>query len=187
MKTENLIDKIPSCNILGVNISAVNMSLVLDFLTKNITGVKGQYVCVANVHTTVMASENEKYRNIQNNALLTLPDGGPLSKVGRQRGFSNMQRTTGPDFMKEIFAISAQYGFKHYFYGSTEDTVEKMITNVKAQYKGIDICGYYCPPFRDLTETEDEETVSKINAAEPDFIWVGLGAPKKSMQISFAD
>ena len=37
----------------------------------------------------------------------------------------------------------------------------------------------YSPPFRPLTADEDAEIVEKINAAKPDFVWVGLGAPKQ--------
>lgn len=37
----------------------------------------------------------------------------------------------------------------------------------------------YSPPFRSLTVDEDAEIVEKINAAKPDFVWVGLGAPKQ--------
>lgn len=37
----------------------------------------------------------------------------------------------------------------------------------------------YSPPFRALTEEEDEEIVKQINQTKPDFIWVGLGAPKQ--------
>jgi len=36
-----------------------------------------------------------------------------------------------------------------------------------------------CPPFRPLTETEDAAVVEAINRAQPDIVWVGLGAPKQ--------
>jgi len=37
----------------------------------------------------------------------------------------------------------------------------------------------YSPPFRPLSPEEDEEVVRRINEAKPDFVWVGLGAPKQ--------
>ena len=37
----------------------------------------------------------------------------------------------------------------------------------------------YSPPFRPLTEEEDEAIVAQINAGGADFVWVGLGAPKQ--------
>ena len=37
----------------------------------------------------------------------------------------------------------------------------------------------YSPPSRPLTEEEDEAVVKQINDTKPDFIWIGLGAPKQ--------
>jgi N-acetylglucosaminyldiphosphoundecaprenol N-acetyl-beta-D-mannosaminyltransferase len=37
----------------------------------------------------------------------------------------------------------------------------------------------YSPPFRPLSEEEDAAVVKRINEIQPDFIWVGLGAPKQ--------
>lgn len=87
---------IPVCNILGVNIAAIDMSWLLDFTDKHIKELSGDYMCVSNVHTTVIAFEDSSYRDVQNNGILAMPDGGPLSTVGRKRGFKNMKRIIGP-------------------------------------------------------------------------------------------
>ena len=46
-------------------------------------------------------------------------------------------------------------------------------------YPGIQIAGMYSPPFRPMTAEEDVAVVKRINETEPDFVWVGLGAPKQ--------
>lgn len=35
------------------------------------------------------------------------------------------------------------------------------------------------PPFRPLTEEEDKNIIENINKIKPDFVWIGLGAPKQ--------
>ena len=75
--------KIPTCNILGVNIAAIDMACLLDYLDNNIHDLSGDYICVSNVHTTVMAYEDEEYRKVQNGGIMAIPDGGPLSSVGQ--------------------------------------------------------------------------------------------------------
>ena len=77
---------IPTCNILGVNIAAINMEWLLDFLNKHIKSLSGQYICVSNVHTTIISYEDEEYCKIQNGGVMSIPDGGPLSTIGRIRG-----------------------------------------------------------------------------------------------------
>lgn len=168
--------KIPTINIMGVYIAAINMSWLTDFVRKNINDLKGDYICVSNVHTTVMASENSDYRQVQNGGILAIPDGGPLSTVGRYRGAIHMERTTGPSFLEEILKEGR---YRHFFYGSTEDTLKKLSDNIKALYPDTQITGMYSPPFRILSADEDKEIVEMINKSDPDFVWVGLGAPKQ--------
>lgn len=170
---------IKTCKILGVNIAAVSMNSLLKFITTNLDKLKGEYICVSNVHTTVMAYDNKDYLNVQNNSILSIPDGGPLSSVGRKRGYNEMERTTGPDLLNEILKISADKKYRHYFYGTTNETLDKLQNEIKKKYGDVYIVGKYSPPFRKLTKEEDLQIVDNINKANPDFVWVGLGAPKQ--------
>lgn len=175
------VDKaqIPCCDIMGVNVAAINMDWLMDFTKKNIEDLSGDYMCVSNVHTTVMAYEDEVYCAVQNGGIMAIPDGGPLSTVGRKRGYVHMSRTTGPDYMGEVFKLSVEKGYRHYFYGSTAETLNRMSANLKESYPGIQIVGMYSPPFRPISKDEDEAIVSQINQTMPHFVWVALGAPKQ--------
>lgn len=173
--------RIPVCNIMGVNLAAVNMKWLMDFTKKYIKELSGDYLCVSNVHTTVMSYEDEAYCAVQNGGIMAIPDGGPLSSVGRKRGFSKMERTTGPDYLKEVLKISAEEGYRHFFYGSTEETLEKLRKKLEEAYPGVQIAGMYSPPFRPLSEEEDHEIIEMINKSNADFVWVGLGAPKQEL------
>jgi len=175
------VDKsqIPTCNIMGVNIAAIDLEWLLDYLNRSIADIKGDYICVSNVHTTVTSFEDPEYCKVQNGGLMAIPDGGPLSTVGNKRGYKDMHRTTGPSLMGEIYKISAEKGYRHYFYGSTDKTLKTLKQKLYENYPGIQIVGMYSPPFRPLTEEEDVEVVNRINETNPDFIWIGLGAPKQ--------
>ena len=175
---------IPTCCIMGVNIAAINMQWLLDYITNNLENIKSDYICVSNVHTTVTSYENKSYREIQNNALMAIPDGGPLTMVGHKMGFKNMDRTTGPSLMREIFCLSEKKGYRHYFYGSTEETLQLLEQKLKIKYPGLNIVGMYSPPFRKLSVEEDREIIRKINDTNPDFVWIGLGAPKQEIWMS---
>lgn len=167
------------CCILGTNICVTNMNDTIHHLGDNLEELRGQYICVSNVHTTVMAFRNEQYRNIQNSAAMALPDGKPLSLVSKRRGFKNAQRVSGPDLLVKMLLESKTKGYRHFFYGSTEDTLEKLKTEIMRQFPETVIAGMYSPPFRDLTVQEDEEIINFINECTPDFVWIGLGAPKQ--------
>ena len=181
MDFKHAIDKslIPTVNILGVDIAAIDMTWLLEFTADYVKELAGDYITVANVHTTVTASEDAEYRAVQNGGVMAIPDGGPLSSVGRKRGAENMSRTTGPSYLGEILKLSAEKGYRHYFYGSTEQTLAKLKENLTRDYPGIQIAGMYSPPFREMTQEEDTVLIDQINETAPDFLWVGLGAPKQ--------
>lgn len=168
------------CPILGVNILVTNMDRTVSFVEENIHKMSGEYVCVSNGHTTVMSYEDKEYLNIQNNAVLDFPDGEPLSIVSRQRGFKEAQRVTGPDFMEQMF-IRGNEGneLRHYFYGGSQDTLDTLANVLKEKYPNLQIAGMYSPPFRPLTEQEDQDVIKTINESNADIIWIGLGAPKQ--------
>ncbi len=173
------VDIMRTDNVLGVNVAVTNMEQTISEIADHMEEWRGDYICVSNVHTTVMAYEDVSYRAIQNGAVLALPDGGPLSSHSRDKVNNTAKRVTGPDLMREILKRSGDYGWRHFFYGSTESTLNKLKSHIEANYPGAAIAGMISPPFREISPEEDEKYVSIINEAKPNFVWVGLGAPKQ--------
>lgn len=179
MQNQKMPPQITTCCILGVNIAVTNMEKTVRLIEENLEVWRGKYICVANVHTTVTAHEDPTYLAVQNGAVMALPDGGPLSQYSRRHGYAEAARVTGPELMKEMLRESKDRHYRHYFYGSTRETLDILRRKVEERYPGAVIAGMYSPPFRPLTPAEDEAIVQQINAAKPDFVWVGLGAPKQ--------
>lgn len=166
-----------TCNILGTNIAVTNMEKTVAIIENDIDGLRGQYICVSNVHTTIMAYENPEYQKVQNSAVMALPDGKPLSVYSRKHGYIDAERVTGPDLMGELFARND--GLRHYFYGGTEETIKILEKKLKEKYPHLQIAGMVSPPFRKLSKEEDAKEIEKMNESNADIIWIGLGAPKQ--------
>ena len=172
-------EQLQYCTILKTRINVTDMEQTISYITDRLEDLKGNYICVSNVHTTVMAFRDKAYRRVQNSAAMALPDGQPLSIVSRLRGYPQAQRVPGPDLMPAILKLSQEKGYTHYFYGSTEQTLKKLEKVLHTNYPALKIAGMYAPPFRKLTPQEDEEDVRRINESGADFVWVALGAPKQ--------
>lgn len=172
-------EKLQYCTILKTNINVTDMDKTISYITHNLEELKGNYICVSNVHTTVMAFRDKEYRKVQNSAAMALPDGQPLSIVSRLRGYAQAQRVPGPDLMPEILRLSQKRGYTHFFYGSTDHTLERLKKALLEKYPELRIAGMYAPPFRELSREEDEEVIRKINDSGADFVWIALGAPKQ--------
>ncbi len=176
---ETDFEKLPISPVLGVNYFATDMQTIVDYVINNIENLKGKYACFSNVHTTVMANDNEKYKNILNSGALIFPDGKPISIVQKLKGTKNAHQLLGPEFFKKIMQHKKTKRCKHFFYGSTPETIELLKEKLSQNYVNAEIVGYYSPPFRELTEEEDKNIIKIINDSEANFLWVGLGAPKQ--------
>lgn len=165
--------------ILGVNIAITNMRDTVKLIVEQIDELKGEFICLSNVHTTVMSQQDEEYRRIQNSAFLALPDGSPLSLVQRLRGYRTAEQVAGPDLMPALWEATENTGISHYFYGSTQESIDALSAKLRKDYPGLKIAGMEAPPFRPLTEEEDQEAVRRINESGAAIVWVGLGAPKQ--------
>lgn len=168
-------------NILGVDVAVTNMQRTTNYIIKNAGKLRGQYITLTNVHTTVTAHEDEEYRNIQNEAFLALPDGKPIALALRLKGHKKARQVAGPDLMNKIWQMTENTNLTHYFYGGSQETIDKLREVLNEKYPNLKIAGMESPPFRPLLEEEDKEAIERINSANADFVWVGLGAPKQEI------
>lgn len=111
---------------------------------------------------------------------LALPDGVPIVWVGRAQG-KGVERVCGPDVMPALLDRSRASGARHYFYGGAPGVAERLAGRMRAAYPGLEVVGTYSPPFRAQSAEEDAADAELINAARPDYVWVGLGAPKQDL------
>jgi N-acetylglucosaminyldiphosphoundecaprenol N-acetyl-beta-D-mannosaminyltransferase len=171
-------------DILGVGVSAIDMGLAVETITRWIETREPHYVCVTGVHGVMESQDDERLRAIHNAAGLVTPDGMPLVWISRWRGHRHVRRVYGPDLMLAVCAASVERGWRHFFYGGGEGTPELLADRLRERFPGILVAGTYSPPFRALSEDEDADIVRRIDAAAADIVWVGLSTPKQERWMS---
>lgn len=166
-------------NVLGVGIDAVSPDVVLEQLFAAVdTGQRG-YVCVTGVHGVMEAQGDAEFRRILNSSMLTVPDGMPTVWIGRIQGCEEISRVYGPTLLLQVCARSVQRGQSHFFYGGAPGVADELAARLTQRFPGLRVVGTYCPPFRPLTDIEQRALYTQVEAAQPDFLWVGLSTPKQ--------
>ena len=171
-----------SFELLGVRISAAPFADVLDMVLRAPETGGRLSVHFATVHTLVEAQENAKLRKALSLGVVE-PDGMPLVWLGRRAGL-RVERVCGPDLMPAVVGHGIQNGRTHFFYGGAAGVPEALAARLTARYPGMRIAGTLSPPFRALSPDEDDAIIDEINAAAPDYVWVGLGAPKQDIWVA---
>jgi N-acetylglucosaminyldiphosphoundecaprenol N-acetyl-beta-D-mannosaminyltransferase len=166
-------------NVLGVGVSAINLAQALNAIEGWIAQRQPYYVCVTGVHGIMESRVNDSLRRVHNAAGLVTPDGMPLVWLARLHGLNHVERVYGPDLMLALCDRSILKGYRHFLYGGAQGVPERLANRLKRRYPELQIVGSYSPPFRPLTDEEDEQIVQAINEANPDVVWIGLSTPKQ--------
>lgn len=166
--------------ILGVPIAITDYAGAMDVIEEMIDSRVRGWVCAAAVHSLMMARDDDVMREALIRATLTLPDGVPVVWAARVLGEDLPHRVYGPELMRRFCDRSAAAGHRVWLYGGRDQgALVQLALNLRRRHPGISIVGGYSPPFRALSEEEEDEIARQINAARPDVLWVGIGAPKQ--------
>lgn len=200
-------------NVLGVGVDAVNMQDCLDLFEELISGDQrtedggqraedqGQSSVIRHLSsglstrlpamTTAMGVagivESRRRQNLQrilNESVLNTPDGMPLVWLGKLFGQRQIERVYGPDLLRDACAYGEERGWRHYFWGAAPGIVEKLKEVLEVKHPKIQISGICCPPFRPLTQEEEDTLVKEVNDSNTDIFWIGISTPK---QLYFMD
>jgi N-acetylglucosaminyldiphosphoundecaprenol N-acetyl-beta-D-mannosaminyltransferase len=174
-----------SLDVLGVRVDALQIPSVIDQVERWISAQNtGRYVTLTNVHSVMEAQHDAAFRQVLNNASLSVPDGMPLVWLGRLQGIRLRRRVYGPELLEEFCHATRGKGYRHFFFGGRPGVAERLVERFTKRFPGFQSAGTYSPPFRPLTKEEDAEIVALINATRPDVVWVGLGCPKQEIWMS---
>jgi N-acetylglucosaminyldiphosphoundecaprenol N-acetyl-beta-D-mannosaminyltransferase len=168
-------------DVAGVPIALINMDMACREVQRRISERLGGYVIFRDINGIVLASRDQQILAAHRDAALVAPDGMPLVWLGRRLAPKEVSRVYGPDFLLEFCRRSTPLGVRHFFYGSTELVVQKLVSELKRQFPSLVVCGCYSPPFRSIKGSPWGDDLARIRAARPDIIWVGLGTPKQEL------
>jgi N-acetylglucosaminyldiphosphoundecaprenol N-acetyl-beta-D-mannosaminyltransferase len=166
-------------DVLGVQVSAINMRMALDTIDGWIRAGDQHYVCVTGVHGVMESQGDESLRAIHNNAGMVTPDGMPLVWLSRLRGAKHVEQVCGTELMLACCGLSVRHGWRHFMFGGAPGVPELLSDQLQGRFPGLNIVGTYSPPFRPVTDSEDADVVRVMNEARPDIVWVGLSTPKQ--------
>ena len=169
-------------NVLGTRIAATHPTGAIATIAQMLAvRPAGKYICVAGVHGVMEGMRSAAIQSALNGAAMCVPDGVPLTWVGRLRGHRDMARVYGPDLMLRLIEWSADKRHSHYFFGGEEGVAAALAGEMQRRFPTLSVAGCDCPPFRPLTDEEIETTVARINASGANILWIGISTPKQDL------
>lgn len=132
------------------------------------------------VHLIAVSTLNETRKNqdlseLMNANGISVCDSKPVSTILSWAG-SPIHRQRGSDFLRKFFEFDHLQN-RHFFLGSTKETLEKLTSEIRANYPETVIAGCHAPPFSKILDLRPIEEL--IVQSEANIVWIGLGSPKQ--------
>ena len=168
-------------SILGVKFDIVNedeaLEKLINFLEED-SSLKKVYT--PNPEIVMLAQEDKELFKILSEADLVLADGIGVIIASKIRGLELKNRVTGVDTMDRLLKYCGQTGKSIFIFGGKPGIAEIACENIEKKYEGVKIAGYH---HGYVTDNDQDEIINKINGANPDVLFVCLGAPKQEKWI----
>ena len=167
-------------DILGVPVAMVDYDRAIGVMDGLIDRRERGYVCVAPVHSLMVAQDDAEMLAALRGATMVVADGMPVVWAANLLGERLEDRVYGPELMLRHCRHSAERGHRVWLYGGRDQgSLVQLALSLRRHHPGIQVVGGYSPPFRTLRADEEEAIARQINEARPDVLWVGIGVPKQ--------
>ena len=178
--TEKNISKFPIANIMGIKINLVDYDKTVNLINEIILlRINSKYICACPVHPIMVAQRDKILRDAINSSWLSVPDGKPVVWAIKLLGYSLKNNVRGTELMLRTCKMSQMNDFSIFLLGGRPSTLQNLKHTLLNRFKGLRISGCYSPPFRKLSNYEENKIIEMINTTLPDVLFVGLGAPKQ--------
>lgn len=179
----------PRRTLFGVEIDAVTNAeaagLLLRWAKEPLTG-GCRYVVTPNVNHVVRLSDDLAFRQAYENAALVVADGWPLVASSKLLGRPLPERVAGSDLVPAVLAEGLEdRPLRAFLLGGKPGVPERAAERIAERWPHVEVVGALSPSFEFVEDqAEQDRVIDAINAVEPDFLVVGLGAPKQERWLS---
>jgi N-acetylglucosaminyldiphosphoundecaprenol N-acetyl-beta-D-mannosaminyltransferase len=165
-----------------IAIDAIGLDQAIDAIEDLVARGHGGMVFTPNVDHIVVAEDDAKFRAAYAEADLALVDGTPVMWAARLLGTPLPEKVSGSDLVRPLAARAASRGWRVYLLGGRPGVAAAAKDILERDYPGLQIVGVSCPMI-DLSKSVEEQrdVIDAIRAAEPEILFLALGAPKQEI------
>lgn len=142
-----------------------------------------RFIVTPNVDHVVMYQQRAELRAAYSDASLVLADGAPIVFAARLVGRSLPERVAGSDLVPRLLA-STNKPLRVFLLGAAPGVGQQAAQKIGQRWSHVEVVGTYSPPLGfENDDAENVRVLAMINAAAPDLLVLGLGAPKQELWI----
>lgn len=162
----------------GVPFSYLTLAETLQHIDRLIAHRQAGYFITANLNYNMLTDQHPELKEVNDNASFIVCDGMPMVWFSRLLKRPLPERIAGSELIYALNHWAARKGHRVFFLGGAPGVAQAAADKLAERYPGLQVAGVESPPFRPLSEQENEELIARIRATNPDIVYVAFGQPK---------
>ncbi|MFY1653326.1 WecB/TagA/CpsF family glycosyltransferase [Solwaraspora sp. WMMB762] len=169
-------------NLLGVLVDSVDYEAATERVIDAARERRPLALTALAVHG-VMTGVHDPAHNARLNSFdLVTPDGQPVRwGLNLLHGAGLKDRVYGPTLTLRVLQRCADEGLPVYLYGSTEETLDRLVPKLEQMFPALKFAGVEPSKFRAVGPGEDAEIAERIRDSGARLVLVGLGCPRQEV------
>jgi N-acetylglucosaminyldiphosphoundecaprenol N-acetyl-beta-D-mannosaminyltransferase len=177
---EPILTRVP---LFGIQVDSVGLEEAAGRVFRLAKGKRRpcDFVVTPNVDHVLILQEHEGLRRAYADAALVIADGWPVVVAAHLLGRPLPERVPGSDIVPAVFSLTQKKDpLTVFLLGAAPGVAERAARLIQDRWHGVRVVGAYGPPFGfEKDDAENEAILARIEAASPELLLVGLGAPKQ--------
>ncbi len=188
--------------LLGIKINPLTLSEILNTASVWVRkeGSNQHHIVSINPEGVLLAQRDTAYRDVANNASLVLTDGVGVQYACMLSGIPIPHRMPGVELMISLCRMAAENSWKVYLVGGAGETAKMTAEKLRLQFPGLIIEGeegipivsqrskvksqkFEGPSGQLRKPLDNQELIKRINAFQPQLLFVAFGQPKQELWI----
>lgn len=150
-----------------------------DVSSINIENSRKQIINTINPHSYVTAKSDKIFRSALLTSDVLIPDGSGFVLAAKKIQNIKIKKIAGADLHFYLLSELNKIGGSVFYMGAAQGALDKIKKKVHLDFPNIKVESY-SPPFKPEFTIEDNQIIiSKINAINPDLLFIGMTAPKQ--------
>lgn len=169
-------------NVLGVEVNAIDYAAAVEKIIGAAREHRPLAVTALAVHGVMTGVQDKSHGARLNSFDLVTPDGQPVRWALNSLHHAGLtDRVYGPELTLRVLAAAATEGLPVYLYGSTDDTLHRLVGKLHERFPALKIAGMEPSKFRPAEPGEPEQIAARINDSGAQVVLVGLGCPRQEI------
>ena len=168
----------PCWSLMGLPFDQVEPDQAVDIIDQAIKTKRKCFLSTPNLNFIVQSKSDESFYESVIYSDLVVADGMPVIWTAKLLGIPLQSRVAGSSLFETLQNQRRDKPISVFFFGGQGNAAQQAAESLNRNSVGMIACGALNPGMGTVESMSDKAIIDQINAAEPDFLVVALGAKK---------